>query len=221
MVGERFGRWVVFDLGETLVSERRNWARWAEYLGVSELTFFAALGAAIAAGRPHTDAFSLFRPGFSLRDEVPRKAAAGLAWGFDQSDLHDDALPALTALRQAGAGVAVMANQPLEALPFLHTLPVDAVATSAEWGVAKPARAFFERVCGTLGAQPSAIAYVGDRLDNDIVPALSIGMTAVHLRRGPWGVHQAELPEARAAHLRLDSLRTLATDLERIGFLPR
>lgn len=66
-------RWVVFDLGETLVDETENWGRWANYLAVPRLTFFAALGAVIAARRPHTDVFELFRPGFRLEDEAPRR----------------------------------------------------------------------------------------------------------------------------------------------------
>jgi len=31
------------------------------------------------------------------------------------------------------------------------------------------------------------IAYVGDRVDNDVEPALAAGIDAVHVRRGPWG----------------------------------
>jgi len=74
-------RWVVLDLGETLVDETENWGRWADHLALPRLTFFAALGAVIAARRPHTDVFELFRPGFRLEEEAPRKAAAGLPWG--------------------------------------------------------------------------------------------------------------------------------------------
>jgi hypothetical protein len=43
--------------------------------------------------------------------------------------------PALQELRGAGYRLAVMANQPVEAMAFLQTLPVDRVATSAGWGV--------------------------------------------------------------------------------------
>ncbi|HWC36484.1 MAG TPA: HAD family hydrolase [Mycobacteriales bacterium] len=212
-------RWVVFDLGETLVDETRNWRRWAEYLGVSELSFFATLGAVIAAGRPHTDVFSFFRADFDLAAEERRKARAGLAWGFDADDLYDDALPTLTELRQAGLRLAIMANQPLEAGPFLATLPVDSVATSAEWGVAKPDPAFFRRVCDVLAAGPDCIAYVGDRVDNDVLPSRTAGMVAVHLRRGPWGTLQAESPRAEQAHLRIDTLMDLCDGLRRLGFI--
>lgn len=99
-------------------STRPSWGRWAQYLGVPRLTFFAAMGAVIAARRPHTDVFDLFRPGFRLEDETQRKAASGLPWGFDEQDLYPDALPALHDLRASGYRLAVMANQPVEATRF-------------------------------------------------------------------------------------------------------
>lgn len=206
-------RWVVFDLGETLVDETENWGRWADYLAVPRLTFFAALGAVIAARRPHTDVFELFRPGLRLEDEAQLKAAAGLPWGFSQDNLYPDALPALRDLRAAGYRLAVMANQPAEAMAFLQTLPVDRVATSAGWGVAKPDPASFARVASEVGAAPARIAYVGDRVDNDVLPARRAGMLAVHLRRGPWGVLHADWPEAAQAHLRVTTLNAMAVAL--------
>jgi FMN phosphatase YigB (HAD superfamily) len=212
-MSEAAQRWVVFDLGETLVDETRNWGRWADHLAVPRLTFFAAFGAVIAARRPHTDVFELFRPDFRFEDEKARKAAAGLAWGFGTEDLYPDALPALHALRAAGYRLAVMANQPVEALAFMQTLPVDRVATSAGWGVAKPDPAFFARVAHELDAAPDCVAYIGDRLDNDVLPARRAGMLAVHLRRGPWGVLQSDWPEGEQAHVRLTSLDDIAAAL--------
>lgn len=206
-------RWVVFDLGETLVDETENWGRWADYLAVPRLTFFAALGAVIAARRPHTDVFELFRPGFRIEDEAVQKAAAGRPWGFSQDDLYPDALSALKDLRSAGYRLAVMANQPAEAMSFLQTLPVDRVATSAGWGVAKPDSAFFARVAAEVGAAPRDIAYVGDRVDNDVLPARRAGMLALHLRRGPWGVLHADWPEAGQAHVRLKTLDAITVAL--------
>ena len=208
------GRWVVFDLGQTLVDETENWGRWADHLAVPRLTFFAALGAVIAQRRPHTDVFELFQPGFRLADEIPGKAAAGRPWGFDQDDLYADALPALHDLKATGFRLAVMANQPVEAMDFLQTLPVDLVATSAGWGIAKPDPAFFARVAAEVDAEPRHIAYVGDRVDNDVLPARRAGMLAVHLRRGPWGIIHADWPETAQADLRLDSLSAITAALQ-------
>jgi FMN phosphatase YigB (HAD superfamily) len=207
---------VVFDLGETLVDETANWGRYADYLGVPRLTFFAVLGAVIAQRRPHTDVFGYFRPGFDVVAEERRKAAAGFPWGFTEDDLYADALPALQRLREKGYRLAVMANQPVQAVPFLASLPVDSYATSAQWSVAKPDPAFLERVVAELGSDPGEIAYVGDRVDFDVLPAKSAGMVAVHVRRGPWGVLHSRWPEAAAADLRLDALDDLPDALDRL-----
>jgi FMN phosphatase YigB (HAD superfamily) len=77
--------------------------------------------------------------------------------------------------------------------------------------VRKPDPLFFERVVELAGCAPEQVAYVGDRVDNDVLPALRAGLVAVHVRRGPWGRLQrtpdgalgvdslAELPEALAS----------------------
>jgi HAD superfamily hydrolase (TIGR01549 family) len=205
--------WIVFDLGETLVDETSNWNRWAEHLGVPALTFSAVLGAVISQRRPHTDVFTYFKAGFVFDEEVRRKADAGLPWGLTQDDLYPDAIPTLARLRERGYRLAVMANQPLEAIPLLAALPVDLYATSAEWGLSKPDPAFFARVIAEVGTEPGRIAYVGDRLDNDVLPAKAAGMLAVHLRRGPWGVIHNEWPESAHAHLRVNSLADLPAAL--------
>ena len=53
------------------------------------------------------------------------------------------------------------------------------------------------------------IAYVGDRLDNDVLPALKSGMAGIFLRRGPWGRMHAEHSDAANATLQIDSLDDL------------
>lgn len=200
--------WVVLDLGETLADETRGWARWADWFGVPHLTLMAVLGAVIAERRPHTDVFGYFREGFD--------PATGPGWQMEASDLYDDALPTLAELRARGYRLAVMGNQPLEVLPLLATLPVDRVAASAEWAVHKPDPAFFARVAQEVEAPPYRIAYVGDRVDNDVLPAKQAGMVAVHLRRGPWGYLHATWPEAAQADLRLTTLAELPSALETV-----
>ena len=64
---------VAFDVGEVLVDETRLWGEWADWLGVSRLTFAAALGAVIAAGWHHLEAFQMLRPA----SVSPRRGASG------------------------------------------------------------------------------------------------------------------------------------------------
>ena len=87
----------------------------------------------------------------------------------------------------------------------------DLVATSADWGVAKPAPEFFARIVEELRLPAGEIAYVGDRVDNDILPAAEAGMFTVHLRRGPWGVIQAAWPEASRASVTVADLDEAVT----------
>lgn len=60
-----------------------------------------------------------------------------------------------------------------------------------------------------MAVEPAGVAYVGDRVDNDVLPAKAAGMFAVLVRRGPWGYLGARRPEAATADLRLDDLTSL------------
>jgi FMN phosphatase YigB (HAD superfamily) len=54
---------------------------------------------------------------------------------------------------------------------------------------------------------------VGDRLDNDVLPARAAGMVSVFLRRGPWGLAHARWPEAQLASFRIERLTELPESL--------
>jgi FMN phosphatase YigB (HAD superfamily) len=88
-------------------------------------------------------------------------------------------------------------------------VPADFIASSARWGVEKPSPQFFAKVAEAAGAEPGEIAYVGDRLDNDVLPAAACGMAAVFLRRGPWGLAHDGDPRLAAAAVRLTDLGDL------------
>jgi len=85
-------------------------------------------------------------------------------------------------------------------------LPVDFIASSERWGVNKPSPVFFDRVVAEVGLPARSIVYVGDRLDNDVLPAKRAGMRAVFIRRGPWGIVHATWPEVAEADARIESL---------------
>ncbi|WP_036969754.1 HAD family hydrolase [Promicromonospora kroppenstedtii] len=206
-------RTVVFDVGETLIDESRIWLRWAERLGVPPLTFLGVLGGCAALDLSHREAFELLRPGLDFQAEAARWAQDdpdGLRTGFDADDLYPDVRPALAALREAGFDVVVAGNQPPEARAALEAmdLPASAIRTSDEWGVQKPEPEFFVKVAELSGVAPEEIAYVGDRLDNDVLPAADAGMMPVLLRRGPWGYLHARRPEAARTTV-IDSLAEL------------
>ena len=206
-------RWVCLDVGETLIDETRVWSTWADELGIPRLTFLAALGAVIERGGEHRDVFGIF----GVDDWQLRLASVeGAYGGFRDEDLYPDAIRAIEGLRSAGHRVAIIANQPASRTDQLRAIGVHAevLAMSESMGVGKPAPAFFERALELMGSPDAgAVAYVGDRIDNDVRPAAAAGMRPVWLRRGPWGVIQRIGEGARPA-LTVDSLDEL---VERIG----
>ena len=205
-------RWVCFDVGETFIDETRVWSIWADLLGVTRLTFMAALGAVIADGDDHRDVFRMVRrPDWEkLYPEFDRQYGA-----FRESDLYPDAVSSLEALRAAGYKLSIFANQPARRTPELEALGIrpDAIAMSGELGVHKPELEFYTRALDYMHADAGDVAYVGDRLDNDVRPSAAAGMRPVFLRRGPWGVigDDKGMPEGT---LVVDSLTEL---VERIG----
>jgi FMN phosphatase YigB (HAD superfamily) len=211
---------VVFDVGETLYREERSWAAWADWLGISPWTLAAALGATIERRDDHRTALDLLRPGFDLAREQAARVAAGRP--DDPVALYDeapDARACLATLRAAGLRVGVAANQPATVAPLLEGLlePGELMGISATWGVSKPAPEFFARVIEELGLPAEEIAYVGDRVDNDVVPAVEAGMVGVFLASGPWGVVQASWPEAARAAITATSLTDVAAAL--VGYM--
>ena len=127
------------------------------------------------------------------------------------ADLYPDALPCLRTLADRGCVLGLAGNQSAETEVELARLgmPVAFIASSARWGVAKPSSAFFDRLMAEVGLPVDRIAYVGDRLDNDVLPARVAGLVSVFVRRGPWGLLHAGRPEAALADITVDSLLEL------------
>lgn len=205
---------VVFDIGEVLIDETRVWQLWAELVGVSPLTFAAVLGAAVSQGEPVDAVFEHLVPNLDwpeLEEEHERRYG-----GFTEGDLYADVRPCLEALIAMGLRVVLAGNQPLRRGPQLEALRLGAelVLTSEQLGQQKPDPAFFSAVREQLGnTAPERLLYVGDRADNDVLPAAELGWRTCWLRRGPWGQLQ-ELPEGFEADLVLEGLGELPTLLE-------
>ncbi|MFF2525883.1 HAD family hydrolase [Streptomyces liangshanensis] len=206
-------RAVVFDVGECLVDETREYGTWADWLKVPRHTFAAMFGAVIAQGRDYRDTFQEFQPGFDLYEQREARAVAGRPEHFGEEDLYPDVRPALAQLRAADLWLGIAGNQTVRAggiLRQLFTDDVDLIGTSDDWGASKPDRAFFDRVAEVVPYEPSEILYVGDRVDNDLRPAVAAGMPTALIRRGPWATIQWNSEEAeKLPTFRVESLLEL------------
>lgn len=211
---------VVFDVGETLVDETREYGTWADWLGVPRHTFSAVFGAVIAQGMDYRDAFQFFDPGFRLDAERARRADSGQPETFGEGDLYPDARPAMEALRAMGVWVGIAGNQTSRAGDILRKLdlPADMIATSDDWNASKPDAAFFLALLDAVPCEAGETVYVGDRLDNDLKTAKAAGMLTAFIRRGPWGYIWERHPDMpAAADWRMTTLAELPEIVTRVN----
>ncbi|WP_395309213.1 HAD family hydrolase [Mycobacterium sp. AMU20-3851] len=197
-------RAVVFDVGETLVDETRMWTAHARSAGVTPFTLMGLIGALIERGHDHRAAWTI------LGLDPPTTSSP-----ICPEDFYPDALDCLRRVKHAGLKVGIAGNQPRGTASQLRALGVSAdfIASSADWNVVKPSPEFFERVISAADVAAHQILYVGDRVDNDILPAHHSGLRTALIRRGPWGYLHSALPEATHADLQLNSLIELAAAL--------
>ncbi len=201
---------VAFDIGEVLIDETRVWGIWADLVGVSRLSFAAVFGAAIVQGQDHRAVFPHVAPNIDwaeLASEHERRYG-----GFQEQDLYPDVRPCLDELAAQGVTVVLAGNQPASRREELEQLglPCERVATSAELGVEKPDPDFFDAVLDLArAADPARVLYVGDRVDNDVLPAAAAGLRTCWLRRGPFG-HLQDLTDEVTPDLTLEGLGELA-----------
>lgn len=155
----------------------------------------------------------VFDVGETLVDEATAyerwEAEGATTFVFAERDLHGDALPCLAVLRGGGLRVGAAGNMYAHHEDFLRPY-VDFVGSSERWGVEKPDAGFFTHVVEAADAPPEEIVYVGDRVDNDVLPALGAGLHAIRIRRGAHA--QVESP---AGVVTIGSLDELPEALER------
>ena len=209
---------VVFDAGETLFNEERSWREWAEWLDVPLERLLSALDEAIERRRHHKTAFEAVKPDLTFDQQRQQRAAEGFIERFTAADLYPDALPAITRLKDHGYLVGVVGNHPRGMPDVLRELEprIDFIASSEAWSTTKPEPDFFRRVVKEVAMPSSHIAYVGDRLDNDVLPAVKLGMLGIFVRRGRWARVQRKWPEAARASAQIDSLDELPNLLPRL-----
>ena len=185
---------VFFDVGETLVDEERWWRVLAERSGLQPHVVWAALGVTIERGEEHNE---LWR---HLGVERPTSWADDLSYELD--DLYPDAIACLESVRRLGLRVGIVGNQPAAdgALGAGRGAPGRRRSRHPRASASRsPIRASSSSSSSSPGATPSEVAYVGDRVDNDVLPAAAAGLVAIHVRRGPWGMLQPTPPEATSA----------------------
>lgn len=125
-------------------------------------------------------------------------------WNSDDEFVYPEAENCLNKLSKHYK-IGIIANQNFgskERLDKLGLLKyIDLVITSAEEGVAKPDLRIFQIALDRADSKAEEAVMVGDRLDNDIIPANKIGMTTVWIKQGFGGYAEPKAIEEQPDYI--------------------
>lgn len=189
-------KWLFFDMGSTIMDETPAMEkRIRETLVETGITFeeFAAKMAEFRAMGMREDLATFDY--FGIRERTP--------WPRDDEVPYPDADAVLRTLRERGYRMGIIASQPLGSEQRLARFGLrdyfEVICASAEEGVDKPDPELFRRALTRAGCAPGDAVMIGDRTDNDVAPAKSLGMQTVLICQGYGGHdiihHEGEIPD--------------------------
>lgn len=175
-------KWIFFDLGSTLIDEtacleRRLQETLAEKPALMRDGFIRNL----------QQGYSMNQDGYRLA--VQKYGLEKAPWRENFEQLYPQTVQVLQALCQKHR-LGIIANQAGGSRERLTAWKIsayfDVIALSCELGVSKPEPAIFQYALAQAGCVPEQAWMIGDRLDNDILPAMELGMKTVWVKQG-WG----------------------------------
>ena len=193
-------KWLFFDIGSTLVDESTVFERRLKKISA-------------AAGIPFEIVFSKALEYYQQNKkgdlEVARFYNVSLPkWETEYEALYPDSEQVLKRLKEKYK-IGVIANQSFGTADRLAAFGIlnyiDLVVASAEEGVSKPDSRIFEIALERSQCPADKTFMIGDRIDNDILPAKKIGMKTLWIRQGFGGLWKIqsddELPNFMASDL--------------------
>lgn len=203
-------KWIFFDLGATLVDETDVYTSRCDF-AVRQLKM-----------DPAEFMNKIYE--YAKISPTPIRSAAkayGVTlpeWDNSLEKLYESTHRVVSAL-YGRYKLGIIANQSLGTQERIDNWGIgkyfDVVASSAEAGCAKPDPRIFTLALEKAGCDLSDAVMVGDRLDNDIIPAKKLGMKTVWVRQG-FAIYQSIDDEsARPDHI-VDSI----DELPELDFFP-
>ena len=198
-----------FDVGYTLVNEDAVWearcreqAQTAEAknLALSASDIYHEIEIASIARKPQ---FRTLIDKYNFKEVAPYRT--------ELEELYDEAPAIIKALSQKYE-LGIIANQldglkeRLEAFGLLQYFKY--IISSWDVQVMKPDIRIFEYALDKANCRPQEACMIGDRLDNDILPAKSLGMKTVWIKQG-FGALQKPLSKSEEADYTINNLTEL------------
>ena len=172
-------KWIFFDLGSTIVDERDCFEdRFRKTFEGSSIPYEIFKGRVIEYAKTSVIPFRLAIAKYGL--SKPK-------WNTSLEKLYPDAKKVLEALSH-NYKLGLIANQPPGTEKRLKDWGIleyfDIVKASAEEKLEKPSTKIFWKSLEKAGCKPGEAVMVGDRIDNDILPARKIGMKTIWIKQG-------------------------------------
>ena len=193
-------KWIFFDIGSTLVDEsvafRKRVEKTVANTNISYDDFYIKM---VEISKHHQNGHHKALEYYGL---------TMAPWNSDDEFVYPEAEECLRKLSKKYK-IGISANQVFESEERLEKIDllkyINLVVASAEEGVAKPDLRIFEIALSKADCKAEESVMVGDRLDNDIVPANKIGMKTVWIKQGLGGLStpmtQEEQPNYTVSNL--------------------
>lgn len=197
--------WLFFDVGETLVDETRSYDLFFEACSVAlkeegKMISPEAYRERVEAQYKINGHRPLYTVWQSFDSRLPRPK-----WKHQQELLYPETKETLAYL-STDYYLGIIANQGIGLRERLEELGIvnyfDYILASSDAGIKKPQLGFFERGLNDVGALPQETYYIGDRVDNDMIPAKKIGMRTIRVKQGmgQWHHEDKEYPSDWIIH---------------------
>lgn len=175
-------KYLFFDLGSTLLDE-------------SDCNEYRILDLLKQENAPNREVIESKMKEKAAQNRLPYKDTAkelGLqltGWPTHLEKVYPQ-VPDMLAKLQAKYKLGIIANQSMGTEERLIKYGIhkyfDVIISSAEEGVSKPDLEIFRKALRMAGCMPEEAYMIGDRLDNDIEPAASLGMRTIWVRQGTF-----------------------------------
>lgn len=172
-------KWLFFDVGSTIVDE---------HIAYEHRLRDIADMANVAYSNVYETAIEFYKQNKKGDYETAKLLGVELPkWHMEDEILYSDASKCLEIL-SSRYKIGIIANQLLgtkERLAQRGVLQyIDLIVASAEEGVAKPDKRIFEIALERSNCKPGHTIMIGDRIDNDIIPAKLLGMHTIWIKQG-------------------------------------
>ena len=196
-------KWLFFDIGSTLIDESVAYRKRIERtIAGTNVTYDDFYNKMVEISKYNQSGYNKALEAYGLKMSP---------WNSDDEFVYPEAENCLNELSKHYK-IGIIANQNPGSKERLNKLGllkyIDLVIASAEEGVEKPDLRIFQLALERANCKPEEAVMVGDRIDNDIIPAKKIGMKTVWIKQGFGGLSE-QMTEAQQPDYSVDSLNEL------------